>query len=125
MVEKNQLGGGKVRVTFRIRLTGTVGSLDVCGDFNDWNAGVTPLTKGADGSWSAAITLPAGRVYRFRYRDEHGIWHDDPDADGYEPNGYGGTNSLVDLVSVKRDPPASKAPAKKKTPGRKPGRRST
>jgi 1,4-alpha-glucan branching enzyme len=95
MVEKNRLGGGKVRVTFRMHTLGGVGALHVCGDFNGWSADATPLLRAADGTWSGAVTLKSGATYRFRYRDDHGTWFDDPDADGSEPNGYGGTNSLV------------------------------
>ncbi len=95
MVERSRLGGGKVRVTFRMPSLGDVGALHVCGDFNGWSSDATPLLKAADETWSCAVTLKAGTTYRFRYLDDHGTWLDDPDADGYEPNGYGGTNSLV------------------------------
>jgi 1,4-alpha-glucan branching enzyme len=97
MVEKSRLGGGKVRVTFRLPSLEDVGALHVCGDFNGWSVNANPLLRASDGTWSGAVTLKAGATYRFRYLDDHGAWRDDPDADGYEPNGYGGTNSLVRL----------------------------
>lgn len=97
MLEKVPLGGGKVRVTFRMPALPGVGRLTVCGEFNAWDAAATPMTHAPDGSWSIALTFDAGRVYAFRYHDDRGVWHDDDSADGREPNGYGGVNSLVDL----------------------------
>jgi len=99
MLEKDQLGGGKVRVTFLMPAMEGVGTLSVCGEFNDWNPAVTPMTRAADGTWSAALTLEAGRSYQFRYRDDRGGWHNDPAADTYVPNDFGSKNSVVDLLS--------------------------
>ena len=144
MLEKDQLGGGKVRVTFLMPALEGVGTLSVCGEFNDWSPAAAPMTRAADGTWSAALTLEAGRSYQFRYRDDRGGWHNDPAADTYLPNDFGSENSVVDLRSkpgstaavvgsspeagapppaAKPRPPAKKAakkPAAKKTSPRKP-----
>ena len=100
MLEKFPLGGGKVRVTFRLADLPGVRRVAVCGEFNGWDDAACPMTRAPDGSWSAALTLAAGRVYAYRYHDGQGAWHDDPSADGYAPNGFGGVNALVDLRSL-------------------------
>ena len=70
----------------------------VLGDFNDWDSGGLPLRrKGA--TWKASITLDAGRTYAFRYRRSNGQWFNDPGADDYEPNQYGGHDCVIDLTN--------------------------
>ena len=39
--------------------------------------------------------LPTGARARFRYLSEDGRFFDDPDGDGFEPNGYGDTHTLL------------------------------
>jgi len=98
--EKVPLGGGKVRVTFRFPATPGTRRLSVCGEFNGWEPAACPMTRAGDGSWSAAVTLDAGRIYAYRFCDDHGTWHDDPAPDAVAPNGLGGVNALADLRSL-------------------------
>ena len=112
MLEKDQLGGGKVRVTFLMPALEGVGTLSVCGEFNDWSPAAAPMTRAADGTWSAALTLEAGRSYQFRYRDDRGGWHNDPAADTYVPNDFGSENSVVDLRDKPSGAGAGTAPRK-------------
>ncbi|HVM14479.1 MAG TPA: isoamylase early set domain-containing protein [Egibacteraceae bacterium] len=72
------------------------GNVSVVGDFNDWTPGVTPL-RVHRGDLTASVTVDAGRRYAFRYLGEDGRWFNDEDAPGYEENGFGGTNAVVDL----------------------------
>jgi hypothetical protein len=44
---------------------------------------------------SAAVTLPPGRRFAFRYLAEGGRWHDDETAEAFEPNGAGGHNAVI------------------------------
>jgi hypothetical protein len=47
------------------------------GAFNGWNTSANPMTKGADGTWSAVIPLPAGEhAYKFVV---DGQWFADPE----------------------------------------------
>ena len=70
-------------------------SVALCGDFNDWSADATPLELGSDGYWRVAVALQPGRSYRYRYLINGKRWENAWDADGYVPNAYGGTDSVV------------------------------
>lgn len=95
MLTKRKLGRGKVRVTFTMPPLEGVKQLALVGDFNNWSITQNPLTKGADGNWSTALTLEAGQTYRFRYFADGQNWHNDWAADAYAPNEHGTDNSVV------------------------------
>jgi 1,4-alpha-glucan branching enzyme len=78
---------GTVRVTFALPTDRPGGAVSVVGDFNDWNPFAHPLRRRANGTRSAAVTVPAGSTLRFRYLAEGGMWFDDetvatPDSHG-------------------------------------------
>jgi hypothetical protein len=54
-----------------------------------------PLQPRRNGTRSAAVTLPRGRRFAFRYLAEDGRWHDDDTAGAVEPNGIGGYNAVI------------------------------
>jgi 1,4-alpha-glucan branching enzyme len=120
MLHKRTLAGKKVLVTFAVPAMEGVESLCVCGDFNNWSETATPLARKPDGSWSAELTLDAGQSYRFRYKDNHGQWHNDPTADAYVPNDYGSENSVLDLAAVIASTEAARAAAARTAPARRP-----
>jgi 1,4-alpha-glucan branching enzyme len=70
-----------VKITFTLPVDEPTGTISVVGDFNDWIPGTTVLAKRANGTRSAAVTLPAGSKYRFRYLGENGHWFDDDHAE--------------------------------------------
>ena len=69
--------GGTIRVTFALPADEPRGAVSVVGDFNDWNPFAHPLRRRANGTRSAAVTVPAGSLLRFRYLAEDGVWFDD------------------------------------------------
>ncbi len=71
---------GIVRVTFALPADEPRGAVSVVGDFNDWNPLAHPLRRRANGTRSAAVTVPAGSMLRFRYLAEGGLWFDDETA---------------------------------------------
>ncbi len=71
---------GAVRVTFALPADEPRGAVSVVGNFNDWNPFAHPLRRRANGTRSAAVTVPAGSRLRFRYLAEGGIWFDDENA---------------------------------------------
>jgi hypothetical protein len=84
-------------VTFTLAHSGLDGHrVAVVGDFNGWDPGATPMDR-EDGAYTATVTLAPGR-YRFRYLSEDGAWFNDDAADDYEPNEYGGQDSVLDLT---------------------------
>lgn len=93
-------------------------TVDLLGDFNDWNeAEPIPMKKNADGSFSTSLELAAGRAYEFRYRLDGLHWENDWGADAYVPSPYSGIYNSVVNIEVPAfeldNPDAPKAPAKK------------
>jgi 1,4-alpha-glucan branching enzyme len=90
--------GDEVKVTFILPLDGGESPTSVVGDFNDWNPTATPLRR-RRGRLSATVTVAPGRRYAFRYLTEGGRWFNDDGADDYQPNAYGGSDSVLDLTA--------------------------
>ncbi len=118
MVSRNPLSGGRVEVTFRMPALEGVTALSVSGDFNGWSTTATPLSRQADGSWTATLVLEGGRSYRYRYRDGEGRWHNDWQADAYVPNDFGSDDSVL-IVAAPEPGTAPRAEASSRKPAAK------
>ena len=71
-------------------------SVQIAGDFNNWQPSKTPLQKvGNSGVWQTKIKLPAGK-YRYRLVVD-GQWQQDPYNETTESNPFGGFNSVVEV----------------------------
>ncbi len=71
-------------------------SVQVAGDFNDWQPSKTPLQKvGQSGVWQASAKMPAGK-YRYRLVVD-GQWQQDPYNEITELNPFGGYNSVIEV----------------------------
>lgn len=73
----------------------------LAGEFNQWSATATPMQRGSDGAWVAALDLPAGR-YEYKFVVD-GQWVCEPGCAGKEgetcvPNPFGSLNSVVDVA---------------------------
>jgi hypothetical protein len=84
-----------IKVSFVLPRDAIPGKTSVVGDFNGWDPLAQPLQPRANGTRSAAVTLPPGRRFAFRYLAEGGRWHDDETAEAFEPNGAGGHNAVL------------------------------
>jgi 1,4-alpha-glucan branching enzyme len=93
MIRRQPLPDGAVKVTFALPDAGE--PVSVIADFNGWSATAHPLKKRSNGTRSIAVELPPGSQVRFRYLDRFGVFFDDPEADGYEPNGFGQTHAVL------------------------------
>ena len=93
MIKRQPLADGAVKVTFAVPDAGQPVSL--IADFNGWNRAAHPLKKRSNGTRSTVVRLPPGAEVRFRYLDGSGNCFDDPDADGFEPNGFGQTHAVL------------------------------
>ena len=103
MISVETLPDGDVAITFTLADERDV---SLVGDFNDWNPH-SPLFPDDDGHQGISIVVPADTVIRFRYLDDDGGEHfDDPAADYFEPNGFDGTHSVIDL-SLHRNAPST------------------
>jgi chromosome partitioning protein len=71
-------------------------SVQIAGDFNNWQPGGTPMEKvGDSGVWQTQIKLPQGR-YRYRLVVD-GQWQQDPYNEQTEVNPFGGFNSILEV----------------------------
>jgi Glycogen recognition site of AMP-activated protein kinase len=84
-----------VDVTFNLPGEVGAGHVALCGDFNDWSASGIALHRGSDGAWQVTLPLEPGQSYRFRYLLDGECWENAWQADWYEPNPFGSTNSVV------------------------------
>ena len=90
-------GDGQVKVTFAVPADETDERMSVVGDFNDWDPVATPLARRGE-TLRASVVLDAGRRYAFRYLADGGRWFNDDEADDYQGNCFGGSDSVVDLT---------------------------
>ena len=71
-------------------------SVQIAGDFNNWQPEQTPMEKvGDSGVWQTEMNLPTGR-YRYRLVVD-GQWQQDPYNELTELNPFGGFNSVLEI----------------------------
>ena len=88
----NQIKDAVVFVTLYPRAD----SVQIAGDFNNWQPEKTPMKKAdAGGAWKAKLTLPAGK-YHYRLVVD-GQWQQDPYNGLTELNPFGEFNSVVEV----------------------------
>ena len=75
-------------------------SVQLVGEWNDWNEKKAVKMKASKGNYTATVDLKTGRNYEFRYLIGKSKWENDWQADGYVPNPFGFDNSVVSIVSV-------------------------
>jgi 1,4-alpha-glucan branching enzyme len=73
------------KVTFKLPQAATDGakSVNIAGDFNNWDTRANPLRKLKSGTWFLALVLETGRNYQFRYFIDESRWVNDRQADQY------------------------------------------
>lgn len=81
----------KVKFTIENTIAETVA---IAGLNNDWETKIE-LKKKKDGSFSTEINLPKDSTHQFKYVINEQDWLNDDQADSYEPNVYGNTNSVL------------------------------
>jgi 1,4-alpha-glucan branching enzyme len=71
-------------------------SVQLVGDFTDWQRKPINLQKASDGVWHATVELePGPHPYRFLV---DGQWCDDPACTLTAPNPYGGRNAVCQVT---------------------------
>ncbi len=73
---------------------GDCSSVYVIGSFNNWDPEATPMKEVKDGLWSAAIVLSPGK-YSYKFLIDKKIRVTDPSTVLEEPDGFGGSNSVL------------------------------
>ena len=85
------------KVTFRFpkEMAGHATSVVLAGDFNNWDTAACQLTKLKSGEFTVLLELEKDKEYEFRYLVDGKDWYNDPEADRYTANPFGGENSVV------------------------------
>jgi len=117
---KSRAAKGKASVTFRVDPRVGAQTAAVCGEWNGWSADADVMQPDGEGGFSLRVDLKAGRAYRFRYLLDGHRWDNDWAADAYQPNDFGGDDSVVDLTALAEavPPAAKKAPTRKNAPAK-------
>jgi len=95
--KKYDHSGAKCTVTFRLlrETTRNVRNVAIAGDFNDWDASRSPMTRLENGDFVISIELGSNREYRFKYLVDGQRWVNDPYADKFARNERGTKDSIV------------------------------
>ncbi len=70
--------------------------VELGGDFNNWKANKTPLTKDATGNWKTSLKLKGGR-YQYRYLVD-GVWQNAQEPVECVPNAFGSWNCVIEIA---------------------------
>ena len=96
MIHKSQSPNqGKVLVVFEIPGTVWAVSINLVGDFNDWDRDGLPLRLNRDGNWHVELELDEGGEYRFRYLIDGDYWGYDWHADKHLSGPDGTCDSVI------------------------------
>lgn len=111
---------GICKVTFSYPTAEGVKSVQVLGDFNNWDSNAAPKMKKSKDEFSTAIELAAGKTYEFRYLLNDEKWDNDFNADKYVSSPYAGINNSVIIIdAVATAAKATKPAAVKAAPAKK------
>lgn len=83
----------KVKFAFKPENAETV---EILGLNSDWEKSII-MSKKKDGTFSAEVNLPKDSKHEFKYRVNETEWVNETQADGLQPNIYGGTNSVITI----------------------------
>jgi anti-sigma factor RsiW len=71
-------------------------TVQVAGDFNEWNPARTALEQISDGAWAVTIPLKPGR-YEYMFVVDGQRWIADPFAAEQNDDGFGSRNAVLDV----------------------------
>jgi len=111
----------KVTFTYPTYAADGVKTVQILGDFNNWDAFKAPKMKKGKEEFSITLELNTGRIYEFRYLLDGSRWDNDYNADNYSPAPYAGVkNSVLVLDAVPGKGKEGKAKAAKKEKAKQP-----
>jgi 1,4-alpha-glucan branching enzyme len=73
-------------------------TVNIVGDFNNWDIYATPMKKLKNGVFTATLDLGVDTEYQFRYLIDETKWENDGHADKYVPTPYGNAENSVVVV---------------------------
>jgi len=76
------------KVTFKLtqKEAKSANSVQLIGEFNDWQEDASPMKKLKNGSFTQTLDLETGKEFRFRYLLDGKEWENDWAADRYLPS---------------------------------------
>ena len=92
MAKKTNLNPAKIELQDFHYVTPAAMSVQLVGDFTNWQERPIPLRKEPNGVWRAAVRLEPG-AYHYRFLVD-GEWRDDPACPVHAPNPFGGQNAV-------------------------------
>lgn len=89
--------GNRCKVTFRLlrEAARNTRHVRIVGDFNNWDASQSPMTRLGNGDFVITIDLPSRKEYRYRYLIDGSRWENDWYADKFVLNEFGSKDSVV------------------------------
>lgn len=100
-VRVERVGADRWKATFVLdaAAAGKAERVQVAGDFTAWQARAVAMERRGDGAWTVTLEIPSGRrLYKFIVDGSR--WISDPRNPAGEPDGHGGSNSLLLLGSA-------------------------
>jgi 1,4-alpha-glucan branching enzyme len=96
MLQKQYLKkNNRCKVTFTLPQIISAETACVVGDFNNWSADATAMTRQKNGIFTATLELEKEREYQFRYLVNNTEWHNDGNADKYVANPFNEDNCVA------------------------------
>ena len=74
-------------------------TVQVAGDFNEWNPARTPLEQITGGAWTVTLPLKPGR-YEYQFVVDGQQWIADPLAVEHSDDGFGSRNAVLDVRAI-------------------------
>lgn len=88
------------KVSFRLEASEAAGakSVQLLGDFNNWDKTVEPMTALKSNDFTANLELETGKDYQFRYFIDGSYWKNEVQADYSVANSFGEENSVISTI---------------------------
>ena len=89
------------KVSFRLDASDAAGAntVQLLGDFNNWDKTAEPMAKLKSNDFTAVLELESGKDYQFRYYIDGSIWKNDTQADYFAANSFGEENGVVSTIA--------------------------
>jgi len=100
-------GDSEVRTVVFEHFNPTAREVFLVGAFNDWQPRGTPMKKQRGGKWTAELLLKPD-AYEYRLIID-GQWEDDPMAQRFVANPFGGLNSVIEIKPWEPQSPAPRS----------------
>ena len=100
-----QASKGSYKLTFTLPVAAATNATTVqlLGDFNNWDVKAAPVMKKGKEEYSIQIELASPNTYQFRYLIDGNRWQNDFSADSYVPSPFGGADNSVIILENPTD----------------------